>query len=390
MPLELRVEEGRVVDAAILSRIEGYGRGTTGGLGKRLLVVTSKEDHHSSNSRPLVPGTLRWVVETAVQEGGGWIRFAPSLTGQAIRVSGSLRLGPNTTLDGGCSGVRLVAAPQVSILRVASRNVVVTGLTFSKDEYAESGERTGDAINVTEGFDRLAILHNAFRRCGDGCVDIFRRNRSEEPARATVAFNLFEDHNKVMLVGSAACGVDRGAPGCDAGAEPYSPALRPEVFVTMQANVFRHTSQRMPKVVSNGLADVVNNVLLLEHLRYPDGRSSALYGALAQGGGVLFFRNNLLARIEGDGRPQFGAGPFAEFGRRVPSVDGPGIAVSSGNLALDGFTVASSSFLPPWTPQPLPMPMLDPQAMGAVQFARCVRRIAGPGGASVSWPDVCR
>lgn len=390
-----RVEGGRVVGSPLLSTIDGYAAGTTGGLGHRLLLVTSDRDDNAAKDgrpsprHPAEPGTLRWAVETGQKEGGGWIRFDDALKGREIRLAATLRPGPNTSIDGGCSGVRIVAKAGISLLTVSQPNVIVAGLAMEKDHYQDGNERTGDAISVNQDFDRIAILHNSFRRCGDGCVDIVRRDRSGVAARATVAFNRFEDHNKVMLVGTLTCSIDAKAPGCDAGRTPYSgDALKPEIFVTLQANLFIRTSQRNPKVVSNALIEMVNNVVVLKSLPYADGRRSALYGAMASGGGILVARDNVFSAV--DSGDYLAAGPLAALSPRAKAVDGPGFASLDGNVMLDNVRMAQSSALPKWVPPIKPIRSVKITRDDIVPFVDCLRRIAGPRGLGLAWPQACR
>ena len=142
----------------------GEAAGTTGGLSHPLLLVTSTED---TSARNPARGTLRWAVAEARQAGGGWIAFAPGLAGQVIRVASTLRIPSNTTVDGGC-GVTLLAPARVTTLLVQDEtNVILSGLTFAKEAYDDVEDRTGDAIGLAGHFDQVAILHNAFSRCGE-------------------------------------------------------------------------------------------------------------------------------------------------------------------------------------------------------------------------------
>jgi pectate lyase len=393
----LRVEGGRVVGSLLPAMIDGYAAGTTGGLGHRLLLVTSdRDDHAAKDGRPsprfpAESGTVRWAVETAQREGGGWIRFGDALNGKEIRLAAALRPGPNTSIDGGCSGVRLVAKAGITLLTVSAPNVIVAGLSMEKDHYQDGAdqERTGDAISVNQDFDRVAILHNSFRRCGDGCIDIVRRDRSGVTARVTVAFNRFEDHNKVMLVGTLTCSIDAKSPGCEAGHKPYSgDALKPEIFVTLQANLFVRTSQRNPKVVSNALIEMVNNLVVLKSLPYADGRRSALYGAMASGGGILMARDNLFSAV--DQGQYLAAGPIAALSPRAMASDGPGFAKLDGNVTMDNVRMAQSPALPEWVPSMKPVQTIKISKDDILPFVNCLRRIAGPQGLGLAWPQSCR
>ncbi|MCJ2034852.1 hypothetical protein [Methylobacterium sp. J-068] len=383
------LSDGRVSASPLTGQIEGAAAGTTGGLGKRLLTVTRLDDAKSSASRPSPEGSLRWAVETAHKAGGGWIVFAPDLTGQ-IHLEAGLHLPSDTTLDGGCGGITLSGAPRLTQLTLTDvRNVIISGLAFTKDAYDDKADKTGDAIGLTDQFDRVAILHNAFHRCGDGCVDIVRKSRFDTESRATVAFNHFAEHNKVMLIGTLTCYKDADAEGCREPLRHLADLMAPRVTVTVQANVFEGTSQRHPKVVSNAAVQLANNLFLLSPTAYSSGADSAVYGSATGTGGVLRAAGNIFVNPDRAGR--IGAGPISV----VRAASGGGREADGAVAAEDNVTVGNISVVEKDADlaRRVPMASVPVRAVsgGASAFglATCLLRLAGPKGIAATWPDVC-
>lgn len=375
---------GRVASSPLPGMVEGAARGTTGGLERRLLLVTSAED--ADPHRP-EPGSLRWAVETARAEGGGWISFAPALEGVTIRLGTTLRLPSDTTLDGGCARVTLLGPARSNLLLLRDvGNVIVARLSLTKEPYLDLKSQSGDAIGLMGATDRVAILHNALARCGDGCVDIVRRGPEPQPMRVTVAFNRFADHNKVMLIGTLTCNIDRAAPGCDRPLAALDGPMRPNMRITLQANVFEGTSQRHPKVVSHAAVHAVNNLVALSATTYADGRASAVYGAAAASGGLLLAEGDILL---GDGlRPRIGIGPISAT-REGPEREGE----QDGAVAVERSVGIGGARLVPAEPAlaeaaRTEVSALDPRRDPA-RLAACLLRLAGPAGASLSWPAAC-
>ena len=381
--------DGTAVASPMISTIPGAAAGTTGGLGKRILNVTSADDVKPSKSYPWVPGSLRWAVEQARASGGAWIAFDPVLQGRTIRLESTLRLPSNVTVDGGCSGIEILAPAHVTQITITdAENIVVSGLSFTKEPYDDKADKTGDAIGITNLFDRVAILHNSFHRCGDGCVDIVRKERFTRHSRATVAFNRFAEHNKVMLIGTLTCYVDRHAPGCDAPLRHLDSELAPAVFVTVTGNVFDGTSQRHPKVVSNAMVHLVNNFFTFAPTPYSDELESAVYGAAAGTGGVLVAEANIF--INPDRPMQIGVGSITAVRRASGGgTEGDGAVAAGNNVAIGAIRVVehepalARGFGPPQTP------IVPVGPANAAQIAACLLRYAGPKGAGARWPEVC-
>lgn len=378
--------DGRVRHHALTTRVIGAAAGTTGGIGRRLIIVNSAADDAASE-----PGTLRWAVGTARQEGGGWIAFAPSLSGQVIHLRSGLRLPSDTTLDGGCGGVTLQAPAHTTILLIAdATNIIVSGLTFSKTAYAEPDERIADAIGLRDGFDRVALLNNAFARCGDGCIDIVRRVPSPTLGRVTVAFNRIENHNKVMLIGALACNQPARPEACDRPLERLGDALRPTIRVSLVGNVFLGTSQRHPKAVASAFVHSVNNLIVLAPTRYSSGEESAVYGGAAASGGLLASEGDIL--VNPAGRARIGLGPVsAHRPTGAPARETDGAVWAEGTVAIGAVRVVrhmAELARAALAAEPVPArPRLAGSEPGGL--AACLLRGAGPRGAALRWEEGC-
>jgi pectate lyase len=382
---EARVDAGGRVQAhPVVDGIPGTAAGTTGGLGRRLLLVTDPEDVPGAARRA---GTLRWAVDTARREGGAWIAFSPALRTAEIRLSAGLRIPSDTTLDGGCgTTLRAPAAVNAVVVSDAS-NVIVTGLRFVKDPYSEPEDRIGDAVGLAGAFDRVAVLHNHFSRCGDGCVDVVRREALPIPGRVTVAFNRFETHNKVMLVGALVCTAARQAAGCDQPLEDLAGAFRPSIRVTVMGNVFLRTSQRHPKAVATAFVHSVNNLFVLAPTTYSNGRMSAVYGGSAASGGLIASEGDIFVNL--DARPRIGVGPVSAQ-RESEGGEADGAVAVRGAATVGPVRVLEHMPLLAWqelSAQPAPVArdaLGDPTALAA-----CLLRHAGPAGSGLPWSRAC-
>lgn len=382
--------DGTVATSALIGSIGGFAVGTTGGQGKPLIVVANAADAKSSPGRPAPAGSLRAAVDLARQHGGGWIVFGPELKGRQIRLEAGLQLPSNVTIDGGCTQVEIISNARITQLEIAgAENIIVKGLIFARDAYDDKENKTGDAVGLTGSFDRIAVLHNNFRRCGDGCVDIVRKDRiTDVTSRVTVAFNHLENHNKVMLVGTLTCYKDRTAQGCDNPNANLDGPLKPSIFVTIAGNVFDRTSQRHPKVVSNAAVHFVNNLVVLAPTHYSTGEDSAVYGAAAGGGGVLVAEGNIFVNPSNGTR--VGAGSISA----VRAANGGG-SEPDGVVALrDNAHVGSIRFSEKEPARALAFvsldrkPLMVPEA-DPLELATCLLRKAGVTGGIKPWPLVC-
>ncbi len=363
----------------------GEAGDTQGGLGYPLFKVTDGGD----DSAHPAPGTLRHALNDAQAAGGGWIVFSHDLDGRVIVPQATFRLPSNITLDGGCGQVTLEARARLTDLTVTdSTNIIIRGLKLTKQPYVDKTDKTGDAIGLTGFFDRVAIVHNDFRRCGDGCVDIVRKGRINAASHATVAFNHFQAHNKVMLIGTLTCYITPNAPGCtDPLAHLDEDAMRPWVRVSITGNYFESTSQRHPKVVSNAYVQSVDNVIVLKPTLYPDGKPSASYGVAAATGGVVDARGDMIVNQEPD--TKLGVGSITltrRIGGSTREADG---AVNIDDLHLYGPLLAEpfrAELARQMHGASVPTP---PASMRPEVLAACVMGLAGAAGGGNQWPRDC-
>lgn len=268
------VRDGRVVEAGLYRRMVGFAAeaGTSGGLGRRQILVWQTEDGEQ-------PGTLRHAVETAARSGGGWISFAPALAGKTVQVGQQLRLGPNLTIDGGCVGPRIVGVGPGALFNLRGvSNVVLSRLSMTQT----GALADGDCVTVSQGADRIWIAHNQIRSCGDGLVDVTRP--AGRTMRVTISGNDFRDHDKAILIA--------GEPGSNFCSGP------PAVRVTLFRNSFLGTVQRHPRVSGAAFVHAAQNRIRSARQRMPDGslRGSSGIGA-GEGGRVL--AEDLLFEPEG-------------------------------------------------------------------------------------------
>lgn len=390
----LTIENGRVVHAAILDEIEGYARvaDTNGGLGGRLYVVTSNADYLATGEAP-VPGSLRSVVAQAqASHEPAWIVFSPRLKGQTIALKLDIRVPDNITIDGTCSGALLETAAQNGEINILSKhNVVVDRLGFHKTGYRSGPEDQRTALRVNGIFDRVAILHDDFSQCGDGCVDITVSPGKPDPERAriTVAFNRFEDHDKVMLFGTDECGKPTlGMPACDASFAAAHRSDPPVMFLTLEGNVFLRTGQRHPRVFGRVMADIVNNVVANAPLPREGGGMGGTYGtAILELGRALVERNVYV--------PLAAQRPTLEVWT-IDSKPGAESLNIDGFIRLDNNLTTSLGILNDHAPDEVPMPPYSSsfrpvpvEALGLDRAIACIAARAGRDGSSGWNRDLC-
>ena len=285
---DLTVRSGTVVAADYLVRRDGFAdvANTTGGLGQRLLRVTSTGDDPRSPGE----GTLRHAVETARAQGGGYILLDLPRDGATITLTAPLRPGSHVTLDGGCTAPRIVDASAGSAIYLDnSDNIVIVGLTLTQTGFADRDEG-GDCITVRDGTDRLWVAYSAFSACRDGMIDVTARD-GDRQGRVTISDSLFSDHDKVMLVSAAA---PRGA-ACFASA-PQDAQLQ----VSLLRNRFVRVAQRIPRVSGDSFVHSYGNDIAFAPRRRGSGETSGSYGGLARDGGRLFSQGNRYRSLADD------------------------------------------------------------------------------------------
>ncbi|MWV26657.1 hypothetical protein GRF63_01950 [Erythrobacter sp. GH3-10] len=326
----LTVRDGRVVGANYLGRQDGFAdaAGTTGGLGQRLLLVTSTAD----DARSAHAGTLRHAVETARAAGGGYILFDLPRDAQPITLRTPLRLGSNVTFDGGCSTPRIIDRSAGSAIYLDGvRNVVIVGITLTQTGFADQDEG-GDCITVRDGADRVWVAYSAFSACRDGMIDVTAKH-GDRRGRVTISDNLFTDHDKVMLVTAAA----------PDGASCFANGVgNAQLQVSLLRNRFVRVAQRIPRVAGNSFVHSYGNDIAFAPRRRNSGEMSGSYGGLARDGGRLLSQANryrsmtndkVLRGLVADGPSQKGRGICAGQGAAL-SVDdkfGPRLERREGN-----------------------------------------------------------
>ena len=161
--------------SSLLQQREGYGAKATGGLGGRLIEVTSDQDAG--------PGTLRAALAQA-KKGPTWIRFASDMT---IVLKKQLRVPSNTTIDGRGKRVTLI---DDGLGVYGSQNVILTHLTIDGRL-----NRLTQAVNVANGSRDVWVDHMDLSRMSDRLLNV--KNGSTD---VTISWTKFHNSNKVMLL----------------------------------------------------------------------------------------------------------------------------------------------------------------------------------------------
>ncbi|WP_425266941.1 pectate lyase family protein [Caballeronia pedi] len=160
--------------STLLAQREGYGRDATGGMGGRVMVVSSAADSGK--------GSLRDALAQA--RGPTWIRFASDLT---IVLESQLRLPSNVTIDGRGYRVTLL---DYGFGVYGRSNVILTHLTI------DGRLRTfTQAVDIASGSRNVWIDHLDLSRFAARLVNV--KNGATD---VTVSWVKFHDDDKVMLV----------------------------------------------------------------------------------------------------------------------------------------------------------------------------------------------
>ena len=209
--------------ASLLQQREGYGRKATGGLGGRVVVVSSSADAG--------PGTLREAVRQA--HGPTWIRFGADMT---IRLASQIRVPSDVTIDGRGHRVTLL---DYGLGVYHSHNVIITHLTIDGELKTFS-----QAVNIANGSHDVWADHLDLSRFADRLVNV--KNGSTD---VTLSWIKFHDDDKVMLINNIT------------SKNLYAHYERDAVArVTVHHCYFLDTVQRNPRV-QFGTAHLFNNLL---------------------------------------------------------------------------------------------------------------------------------
>jgi len=197
----------------LLEQLEGFGRQTRGGSGGPTVYVRRFEDDG--------PGTLRAACRSP---GPRIIRFARDGT---IELKSDILVPSRITID--ARGRRIVIRGHGLDL-TDSKDVILVNLVI---EHAAD-----DAIKIRRARN-VWVHHCTLRSSADGLIDIVNGSRG-----VTISWCRFEDHNKVMLIGS---GDSRGD-------------TDRAITVTIHHCLFDRTRQRHPRI-RFGKVDTYNNYL---------------------------------------------------------------------------------------------------------------------------------
>lgn len=351
---DVKTSNGTVIQAGLLSEIGGFAQmaGTTGGLNGRLYVVTSDLDYDPKVTRP-IPGTLRQAIDFLSHRNlPGWIVFDRSIAGGVIELKSALRLGDNVTIDGTCASVSLISEASKPLIIVKDKkNVIIAGISTKKYPYSgenkqrDDGKDFRDCITVSGSVDALAILHNNFRECGDGEIDItsgIGKSMPRAGGRITVSFNRFEKHDKAILIGTNGCrdGSSDLADGCPRTREGQT-TLSPLYNLSLQGNLFLWTGQRNPRIFGRVYAHLLNNVFAFEPYDRGNGTSGATYGQYVSNSAAVRAENNIYVGSPKNGTP---LGLFTASTPGAPSSerDIDGEIFATGNLQFANEVIAQN------------------------------------------------
>ncbi|KAM0002984.1 putative pectate lyase [Helianthus debilis subsp. tardiflorus] len=216
---------------------QGFAKGTTGGKGGDVYVVTSEADDDPANPKE---GTLRFGV---TQGRPLWITFEKDMV---ISLTQELVVASDKTIDGRGAkveiingGLTLMDVKNIIISNINVHDVVELpgGMIKSGDGPATMRQKSdGDCITVSGG-KQVWIDHCSFSKAFDGLVDVTLGS-----SHVTVSNCKFTQHSKVMLLGA------------DDGHHQDK-----NMVVTVAFNMFTdNCDQRMPRC-RFGFFQVVNN-----------------------------------------------------------------------------------------------------------------------------------
>ncbi|MEO0334896.1 MAG: polysaccharide lyase family 1 protein [Pseudomonadota bacterium] len=198
----------------LIEGLQGFGQGTTGGLGGEVCVVTSLESSGDN--------TLRDCNDRG--NSSKWIVFAVSGT---LHLKHPIKITANTTIDG--RGQSLVITGK-GLYISNTQNVILHNLTIRDIE-------NDDAVKIYNS-KNVWIDHLTLANAKDGLLDITNVSHN-----ITVSWTRLTDHNKTMLIGSnPKFTEDKG------------------ISVTLHHNFFYNTTRRNP-LIRHARVHMFNNVL---------------------------------------------------------------------------------------------------------------------------------
>ncbi|KAI7752542.1 hypothetical protein M8C21_019694 [Ambrosia artemisiifolia] len=215
----------------------GFAKGTTGGLGGEIYVVTDPSDADAANPKP---GTLRAGV---VQNKPLWITFAKDMV---IKLVHELVINNDKTIDGRGAKVEIIGT---GISMHSVKNIILHGINIHDLKPAPGGmikstdgpailrqKTDGDGVCIT-GSSKIWIDHCSFSKGLDGLIDVTFKSTD-----VTISNCKFSDHHKILLFGAG-----------------DTHTVDKDMRVTLAFNWFaKGCDQRMPRC-RFGLFHVVNN-----------------------------------------------------------------------------------------------------------------------------------
>lgn len=244
-------------DAKNYLGIEGYGAEAVGGVGGRIIHVTTLEDSG--------PGSLREALEA---DGPRIIVF--DVAGQIDLKSQILVENPNVTIAGQTAPGDGITISDDRI-RIKTSEVVIQGLHFRPGDDPEGhnpGDRDGLMIGTTDfELKNIVVDHNSFTWATDENVSIngsvknltFSNNLVAEGLSNSI--NPSGEHSKGLLISNwdQLTGDANG-------------------YITVIKNLFAHNNDRNPEVRAGQEIEIINNYI------YDSGRAER---SIAIGGGSL-------------------------------------------------------------------------------------------------------
>lgn len=297
----LTLSGGYVTGAAILNEIDSYARsaGTTGGLGGRLMEVTTTADYNQDAGEKAITGLLRYIVQEAAHVNSAvWVTFSPVLGRSAvITLKAPLHIGSNVTIDGTCANVTIQGISDGALLEIENtHNILIDRIKLTNNLSDLPVADPGSAIRLGGTFDAVAILHNELSECGDKCIAVTSGAGDPVPAQArvTVAFNYIHDHDLTLLFGTYNC---LDGDDCTVQEALNNAASGPALFMTLEGNALIRDAQRNPRVFGRAMLHAFDNYIAFQPYVRPSGVVSASYGILVSNGARALIEHNWLVPL---------------------------------------------------------------------------------------------
>lgn len=311
-----------------LSEMEGYAAyaGTTGGTGRSVFYFY--------NSNPDGVGSFSRAVENANAAGGIVSPAYP--TGLNVLIDKQIVIYDNVTICDPWGNVTLWKYKDVTGLKVVGKNVIIKDLAISSIAGDVVSEKDGIWVDCATA-DKVWVHSMTLFDCGDGCIDIVTLQELTSDCRVTVSNCRLQAHDKVALVGSLVCYDDGTSPSWCPLAKDHTTHL----FVTFYKNSFSHVGQRNPKVFSQAMVHVVNNVFDIQQVPQ-HGALGGCSGVIVAMGGKARVENNVFSTSFGEGYKAIDSirTTFVPRNGSILAVEGEGCITGSGNFLRDNLTEA--------------------------------------------------